>query len=89
MLPDGDIVTCLRDTIHNNSSYLDQSLISNKTTSATISVTLPILTPPSPIKLTRDQLQIRRAEINKIYKEPYDENNNSIHSNDMNQNGSM
>jgi hypothetical protein len=83
MLADGEIVTCLRNTILNNSYYLEQSIMSNKTISGTLSITLPILTPPSPIKLTRDQLQMRRAEINKICKEPYDENNN------INQNESM
>ena len=33
------------------------------------------ITPPSPIKLTREQLQIRHEEINKIYRETSDENN--------------
>ncbi len=56
ILADGEIVTCLRNTILNNSYYLDQSII----------------LPPSPIKLTRDQLDLRRTEIKKIY----DENNN-------------
>ncbi|UJR08714.1 hypothetical protein I4U23_012971 [Adineta vaga] len=78
MLADGEIISCLRNTIlsNNNTSYFDQSFLSSKTTS----VTLPILTPPSPIKLTRNQLQIRRAEINKICHESTDENNlNQIH----------
>lgn len=66
MLADGEIITCLRKTILNNTDYLEQSLMSSKTTSAAISVTLPILTPPSPIKLSRDQLQMRRAEIKRI-----------------------
>jgi hypothetical protein len=70
MLADGEIVTCLRNTILNNSYYFDQSIMSNKTINGAINITLPILTPPTPIKLTRDQLQIRRAEIKKIYKEP-------------------
>jgi hypothetical protein len=89
MLADGEIITCLRKTILNNTNYLDQSILSNRTTSGAISITLPILTPPSPIKLTRNQLQMRRAEINKISKEPYDENNNSIHSSDINPNEIM
>ena len=66
MLPDGEIVSCLRHTIVNHSHSLDQSFNST----GAISVTLPILTPPSPIKLTRNQLQIRRAEINKISQRP-------------------
>jgi len=70
MLADGEIITCLRNTILNNSYYFDQSIMSNKTINGAINITLPILTPPTPIKLTRDQLQIRRAEIKKIYKEP-------------------
>ena len=74
MLADGDIVTCLQHTILNNSSYLDQSLVSSKTNSAAISVTLPILTPPSPIRLTREQLQVRRAQISQIFQEPHDDN---------------
>ncbi len=78
MLADGEMMTCLRKTILTNSYYLEQSSMSNKTISGTISITLPILTPPSPIKLTRDQLQRRRAEIKKISKEPYDENNNEF-----------
>jgi hypothetical protein len=69
MLADGEIITCLRNTILSNNSFLDQSTMSSKTISGTISITLPILTPPSPIKLTRNQLQMRRAEINKISKE--------------------
>ncbi|CAF1227931.1 unnamed protein product [Adineta ricciae] len=80
MLADGEIITCLRNTIlsNTNNSYFDQSIQSNRT----ISLTLPTLTPPSPIKLTRDQLQIRRAEINKICKEPSNENNiHRIHFN--------
>ncbi|CAF1325286.1 unnamed protein product [Adineta steineri] len=70
MLADGEIIACLRNTILNNNSYLDQSAISNKTYSGT----LPILTPPSSIKLTQNQLQIRRAEINEICKKSYNEN---------------
>ncbi len=66
VLADGEIISCLRKTILNNTDYLEQSLMSSKTTSAAISVTLPILTPPSPIKLSRDQLQMRRAEIKRI-----------------------
>ncbi len=75
MLADGEIITCLRNTILNNNSFLDQSTMSSKT----ISITLPILTPPSPIKLTRNQLEMRRAEINKMSKEY---NTNYIHLND-------
>jgi hypothetical protein len=89
MLADGEIVPCLRNTLLNNTNYLDQSIISNKTMSGAISITLPISTPPSPIKLTRNQLHIRRAEIDKIYKEPYDEHNNSIHSSEINRNEIM
>ena len=80
MLADGEIVTCLRNTILSNTDYLEQSIMSNRTTSATISITLPILTPPSPIKLSRDQLQIRRAEIKKISRDPYDETINQNES---------
>jgi hypothetical protein len=65
MLADGEIITCLRNTILNNTDYLEQSLMSGKTTSAAMS----IITPPSPIKLSRDQLQMRRAEIKRIYKD--------------------
>lgn len=63
MLADGEIITCLRNTILNNSYSFEQSILSNNI----MSITLPILTPPSPIKLTHDQLQIRRAEIQKFY----------------------
>lgn len=80
MLADGEIVTCLRNTILNNSYYLEQSIMSSKTFSGGMNITLPVLTPPSPIKLTRDQLQIRREEIKKIYKEPFDENNDQTES---------
>lgn len=66
MLADGEIVSCLRNIIPSNSSYLEQSTLSN---SAVISMTLPVLTPPSPIKLSRDQWQTRRAEIKKISRE--------------------
>ena len=63
MLPDGDIVSCLRETIVNHSQIsFDHSLTSSKT----LSVTLPILSPPSPLKLTRTQWEKRRAELQKI-----------------------
>ncbi|CAF0833000.1 unnamed protein product [Adineta steineri] len=80
MLDDGDIVQCLHNTIFNSTNSFDQSTLSNKTINNSMNLTLPILSPPSPIKLTRDQLEIRREEIQKIYKESYDEDNNSIHS---------
>lgn len=63
MLADGDIVSCLKETIINHSqTSLDQSLTSSKTNS----VTLPILTPPSPVKLTPNQWEKRRAELRKL-----------------------
>jgi hypothetical protein len=40
-----------------------------------MNVTLPILSPPSPIKLTHDQIEIKREEIKKILNETIDENN--------------
>ncbi len=89
MLDDGDIVQCLHDTIFNSSNSFDQSTISNKSINISMNLTLPILSPPSPIKLTRDQLEIRRDEIKKIYKEPYDQNNNSMNSSESNGNLSM
>jgi hypothetical protein len=49
-----------------------------------MSLTLPILSPPSPIKLTRDQIEIKREEIKKIFKTPSDENNNSINLSESN-----
>ncbi|UJR37513.1 hypothetical protein I4U23_030215 [Adineta vaga] len=79
MLDDGDIVQCLHNTIFNNSNSLEQSTISNRSMNTTMNLTLPILTPPSPIKLTRDQFEVRREEIQKIFRESQDENNNSIH----------
>ncbi|CAF0899639.1 unnamed protein product [Rotaria sordida] len=89
MLDDGTIVQCLHNTIFNinNSGY--QSTISNKSMNTSINLTLPILSPPSSIKLTRDQLEIRRKEIKRIYKEPYDENNISIISSESNGNLSI
>ncbi|CAF0778985.1 unnamed protein product [Rotaria sp. Silwood1] len=89
MLDDGAIVQCLHNTIFNNSNSGYQSTISNKSMNTSINLTLPILSPPSPIKLTRDQLEIRRKEIKKIYKEPYDENNNSMISSGSNGNISI
>lgn len=65
MLDDGDIVQCLHNTIVNHSNSFEQSILSTNS----INLTLPILTPPSPIKLTRDQIEIKREEIKKIYKE--------------------
>ena len=43
-------------------------------------LTLPTLLTPAPIKLTNDQLEIRRREIRSIYQESHGENNNSINS---------
>lgn len=70
MLPDGDIVSCLRHTILNQTHSLDQSSFSTKT----MSVTLPILNPPPSVRLTAEQLQQRRAQIKKISQETLDEN---------------
>jgi hypothetical protein len=81
MLNDGDIVSCLRETIVNHSHSLDQSFVST----GALSLTLPILTPPSPIRLTRTQVELRRAEINKIYRDPIDEQQNQT----LNSNESM
>jgi hypothetical protein len=89
MLDDGDIVQCLHNTIFNNSNSFDQSTISNKSFNTSLNITLPILLPPSSIKLTHDQLETRRAEINKIYNESYDENNNSSDSSESNHHLSM
>jgi len=80
ILDDGDIVQCLHNTIFNNSNSFDQSIIKN----TSMSLTLPILSPPSPIKLTRDQIEIKREEIKKIFKTPSDENNNSINLSESN-----
>ncbi len=74
MLDDGDIVQCLHHTIFNNSNSFDQSTIMN----TSFNLTLPILSPPSPVKLTRDQMEIKREEIKKIYQEPLDENNDHL-----------
>lgn len=84
MLDDGDIVQCLHNTIFNNSNSFEQSIISNNS----MNLTLPILSPPSPIKLTRDQIEIKREEIKKISKEPLDDNdhNTSINSSTNNDN---
>jgi hypothetical protein len=49
-----------------------------------MNLTLPILSPPSPIKLTYEQIEIKREEIKKILKEPIDENNISINSSESN-----
>jgi hypothetical protein len=65
MLDDGDIVQCLHNTIFNNSNSFDQSIIS-------MNLTIPILSPPSTIKLTDDQIEIKREEIKKIYDESND-----------------
>jgi len=82
MLDDGDIVQCLHNTIFNNSNSFDQTIITN----TSMNLTLPILSPPSPIKLTRDQIEIKREEIKKFYKTSLDENNNSINLNESNDN---
>lgn len=93
MLDDGAIVQCLHNTIFHNSSSCSQSTMSNKSMNGSMNLTLPILTPPSPIKLTHDQLEIRRKEIKRIYKEPYDDdnnnNNNTMDSNESNGDLSM
>jgi len=49
-----------------------------------MNLTLPILSPPSPIKLTYEQIEIKREEIKKILKESIDENNISINSSEIN-----
>jgi len=82
MLDDRDIVQCLHNTIFNNSNSFEQSIISNNS----MNLTLPILTPPSQIKLTRDQIEIKREEIKKISKETLEEINNSIDSSESNEN---
>jgi len=82
MLDDGNIVQCLHNTIFNTSTSFNQSIILN----TSMNLTIPILSPPSPIKLNRDQIEIKREKIKKIYKERYDENNNSINSNESNDN---
>jgi hypothetical protein len=82
MLDDRDIVQCLHNAIFNNSNSFEQSIISNNS----MNLTLPILTPPSPIKLTRDQIEIKREEIKKISKETLEEINNSIDSSESNEN---
>ncbi len=80
MLDDGDIVQCLQNTIFNNSNSFDQSIISNMS----MNLTRPILSPPLPIKLTREQIENKREEIKKIY-----QNDNSIHRSASNDNLSM
>ncbi|CAF3830326.1 unnamed protein product [Rotaria magnacalcarata] len=89
MLDDGAIVQCLHNTIFNTSNSSYQSSICNKSMNTSISLTLPILSPPSPIKLTRDQIEMRRKEIKRIYKEPLDENNNTMLSSESNGNLSI
>lgn len=83
MLDDGNIVQCLQNTIFNHSNSLDQSTISN----ISMNLTIPILSPPLPIKLTREQIKSKREEIKKIYQD--DNNNNSIHLSASNENLSM
>ncbi|CAF3359279.1 unnamed protein product [Rotaria socialis] len=89
MLDDGAIVQCLHNTIFNTSNSSYQSSICNKSMNTSISLTLPILSPPSPIKLTRDQIEMRRREIKRIFKEPLDENNNTMLSSESNGNSSI
>ena len=79
MLEDGDIVACLHNTIfHSSSSSLDQSTLFNKSVNTSMNLTLPILSPPSPIQLTLDELKIRRAEIKKISNDSYEDDRASI-----------
>jgi hypothetical protein len=52
-----------------------------------MNLTIPILSPPLPIKLTREQIKSKREEIKKIYQD--DNNNNSIHLSASNENLSM
>ena len=85
MLDDGDIVQCLHNTIFNSSNSFDQSLISNNS----MNLTIPILSLPSIIKLTSDQMEMKREEIKKIFKGFYDDNNNSIDSSESNGHLSM
>ena len=63
MLDDGDIVQCLHNTIFHKNTSLDQSTISSRSTNFTI----PTLTPPSPVKLTGEQMKIKREEIKKLH----------------------
>ena len=65
MLDDGDIIQCLHNTIFNHNTSHEQSIITNNS----INLTLPLLSPPSPIKLTREQIEIKRQEIKKILQE--------------------
>ncbi|CAF0884897.1 unnamed protein product [Adineta ricciae] len=75
MLDDGDIVQCLHNTIFNNSNVFEQTTVSNRSMNTTMNLTLPILSPPSPIQLTRDQVELRREEIKKILRDSPDEIN--------------
>ena len=77
MLDDGDIVQCLHNTIFNNSNVFEQTAISNRSMNTTMNLTLPILSPPSPIQLTRDQMELRREEIKKILRDSQDEINDT------------
>jgi len=45
-----------------------------------MNLTLPILSPPSPIKLTYDQIEIKREEIKNILNELIDKDNKKIPS---------
>ena len=78
MLEDGDIVACLHNTIFHSSSSLDQSTLFNKSGNTSMNLTLPILSPPSPIQLTLDQLKIRRAEIKKVSNDSYEDDRASM-----------
>lgn len=74
MLADGDVVSCLRDTILNQSHSFDQSSVSNRT----FSMTLPILNPPASIRMTTNQIDQRRAQIKRIAQETCDEASHHI-----------
>jgi len=63
MLDDSDIVQCLNETIINHCQSFNQTMISN----LSMNLTLPTLTPPSPIRLTNEQMKTKREEITKIF----------------------